>query len=155
MTREQRTEWLRRGIVAAIFIGIATAAWLYREKIVQLREAPKVAATPAPKHELDLLHFHQPGNPQSEQMADHLNSLQTKYTGQILVTRIDVSAEPQRAAAERIGRFPTVFVMAGSSRELQIQGLWPRDRIEQRVEEILRGLRRMSSDWMPQGITRR
>jgi hypothetical protein len=155
MTREQRTEWLRKSIVAAIFIGIATAAWLYRENIAQLRPAPKAIAPAAPKHELDLLHFHQPGNADSERMADHLQALQTKYTGQILVTRIDVSADPQRAAAERIGRFPSVLVMAGSSRELEIQGLWPRDRVEQRVEEILRGLRRMSRDWMPQGITRR
>jgi hypothetical protein len=155
MTREQRTEWLRRGIVTAIFIGIATAAWLYRENIAQLRDAPKTFAPAAPKHELDLLHFHQPGNPQSEQMADHLNALKTKYTGQILVTRIDVASDPQRAATERIRRYPTVLVMAGSSRELEIQGLWPRDRIEQRVEEILRGLRRMSRDWMPQGISRR
>lgn len=154
MTREQRTEWLRRSIVTAIFLGIATAAWLYRENIAQLREV-KTVVTPAPKHELDLLHFHQPGNPHSEQMADHLNALQTKYTGQILVTRIDVAADPQRAAAERVQRFPTVLIMAGSSRELEIQGLWPRDRIEQRVEEILRGLRRMRRDWMPQGISRR
>jgi Thioredoxin len=154
MTREQRTEWLRRSIVAAIFIGIATGAWLYRENIARLSGTPQMIA-PAPKHELDLLHFHLPGNPNSEQMADHLNALQTKYTGQILVTRIDVSAEPQRAAAERIQRYPTVLIMAGSSRELEIRGLWPRDRIEQRLEEILRGLRRMNKDWMPQGITRR
>ena len=154
MTREQRTEWLRRSIVAAIFIGIATAAWLYREDIAQLREAPRAIA-PAPKHELDLIHFHQPGNPQSEQMADHLNALRTKYTGQILVTRIDVAGDPQRAASERIQRFPTVLVMASSSRELEIQGLWPRERIEQKVEEILRGLRPMSKDWIPQGISRR
>jgi thioredoxin-like negative regulator of GroEL len=132
---------------------IAGGVWFYREK-VQHRIA--AAAKPAgPRHSVEILHFHQPKNPDSERIADHLNLVQAKYCGQVLVTRLDIATHAERAKAEGVTKTPDVVILAGKERAFEFQGVWPRARIEAKVEEILRGLRRMDKNWMPPGISRR
>lgn len=136
----------------AVFVAIAAGVWFYREKMNKVRLPAPVAS---PRHAIEILHFHLPNHPASEQLADHLNFLETKYTGQVLVTRIDATAHPERVKAEKVTQPPEVIILAGSTPALRFQGLWPRAQIESRVEEILRGLRRMEKGWTPPGVSRR
>ncbi|MCU0750244.1 MAG: thioredoxin domain-containing protein, partial [Akkermansiaceae bacterium] len=111
---------------------------------------PKAVATQEEaKHDLEIIHFHLPQNPESEQIADSLNKIAKKYGEQILVTRVDINAEPERAKAEKVTKPPKVVMMAGTVRACRFQGVWTEAQIERKVEEILRGLKRVGKDWRP------
>lgn len=111
---------------------------------------PKAVATQEEaKHDLEIIHFHLPQNPESEQIADSLNKIAEKYGEQILVTRVDINAEPERAKAEKVTKPPKVVMMAGTVRACKFQGVWTYGQIERKVEEILRGLKRVGKDWRP------
>jgi hypothetical protein len=146
MTHEERAIWIRRGIILFVSIGVLLGVWLFPEK----KPEPKpVAAAAEAKHLIEILHFHLPGNPESELIADHLNKIQTKYGEQILVTRVDVQKEPERAKAEKVTKPPKVVMMAGTVRACKFQGVWTQIQIERKVDEILHGLKRMGKDWRP------
>ncbi len=114
------------------------------------KPAPKAASGQAvAKHDLEIIHFHLPQNPESEQIADSLNKIAKKYGEQILVTRVDINAEPERAKAEKVTKPPKVVMMAGNVRACKFQGVWTDVQIERKVEEILRGLKRVGKDWRP------
>ena len=146
MTHEERASWIRRGIILLVSIGVLLGVWLFPEK----KPEPKpVAAELEAKHLIEVLHFHLPGNPESELIADHLNKIQTKYGEQILVTRVDVQKEPERAKAELVTKPPKVVMMAGTVRACKFQGVWTQVQIERKIDEILHGLKRMGKDWRP------
>lgn len=153
MTREDKAKWIQRGLMLVLAAAIAGGVWFYREKVQH-----RIAATakPAgPLHSVEILHFHLPNDPASELIADHLNKVQAKYCGQVLVTRLDITKQAERAKAEGVTRAPDVVILTGKERAFEFQGVWPRARIEAKVEEILRGLRRMDKNWMPPGVSRR
>lgn len=126
-------------------IVVSTAAWFFPKA-----PPPAAAQTGAvAKHDLEIIHFHLPGDPESEQIADSLNKIAEKYGAQILVTRVDINAEPERAKAEKVTKPPKVVMMAGTVRASKFQGLWTQAQIERKVEEILRGLKRMGKNWRP------
>lgn len=112
-------------------------------------EPKAVAAPEEAKHAIEIIHFHLPGNPESEQIADSLNRIAKTYGEQVLVTRVDINADPERAKAEKVTKPPKVVMMAGSVRACKFQGLWTHAQIERKVEEILRGLKRVGKDWRP------
>lgn len=112
-------------------------------------EPKAVASQEEAKHDLEIIHFHLPQNPESEQIADSLNKIAKKYGEQILVTRVDINAEPERAKAEKVTKPPKVVMMAGTVRACRFQGVWTEAQIERKVEEILRGLKRVGKDWRP------
>jgi thiol-disulfide isomerase/thioredoxin len=97
-----------------------------------------------------IIHCHAPGNPASEQMADILNNIARRYGDQVKVIRVDVIAFPEFAKAEKVTSPPKVVLTAGVRRESEIQGLWPQKSVEQKVDEILRGLKRVGKDWRPE-----
>ncbi len=99
---------------------------------------------------LKILHFHLPGNPQSEETADHLNQISKRYEKQVLVVRIDVRENPGWAQAEQVTASPTVIMTAGTLPAWKIQGLWPYPRIQSKVDELLHGLLRVGKDWRPE-----
>ena len=147
MTHEERANWIRRGIILFIAIGVLLGVWFYPE---EKPEAKAVAATQGhARHHIEVLHFHQPGNPESETLADSLNKVQAKYSGLVLVTRIDVQKEPERAKAEKVTKPPKVVMMAREVRACKFQGVWTQAQIERKVDEILHGLERMGKDWRP------
>lgn len=153
MTREEKAKWIQRGLLLVLAAAILGGAWFYREKVQH-----RIAATTkpsGPKHAVEILHFHLPNDPGSELIADHLNKVQAKYCGQVLVTRLDITTHAERAKAEGVTKVPDVVILAGKERAFEFQGVWPRTRIEAKVEEILRGLRRMDKNWMPPGVSRR
>ncbi len=145
MTHEERATWIRRGFLLFLAVIVASGAWFYPEK----KPKPAATETEGPKHLIEILHFHQPGNAESETLADHLSRIEEKYGGQVLVTRIDVNAHPERAREEKVTKPPKVVMMAGELRACKFQGLWTKAQIEFKVEEILRGLKRMGKDWRP------
>jgi thioredoxin-like negative regulator of GroEL len=97
-----------------------------------------------------IIHCHVPGNPASEQMADILNNIARRYGDQVKVIRVDIIAYPELAKAEKITSPPKVVLMAGVTRASEFQGLWPQPQVEQKVDEILRGLKRVGKDWLPE-----
>jgi hypothetical protein len=144
MTHEERAAWIQRGFVLFVVVVVAAAAWFFPKK-----QAPPPPQAAAPTHLIEILHFHLPNDPASEQIADHLNKVQSKYGGQVLVTRLDVNQHPERAKEEMVTRPPKVVMMAGTIRACKFQGLWTQLQIERKVDEILRGLKRYGKDWRP------
>lgn len=153
MTRDEKAKWIQRGLILVLAAAVLGGAWVYREKVQHRIAVPKKPA--GPLHSVEILHFHLPNDPGSELIADHLNKVQAKYCGQVLVTRLDVTTHAEKAKAAGVTKAPGVVILTGKNRAFEFQGVWPRERIEAKVEEILRGLRRMDKNWMPPGISRR
>lgn len=147
MTHEERATWIRRGFFLFLAIVVVAGVLLFPKKPAKAGAINKEEV--AARHAIEIIHFHLPNNPESEQIADYLNRVETKYDGQVLVTRVDVNADPERAKAEKVTKPPKVVMMAGSLRACKFQGLWTQAQIERKVEEILRGLKRMGKDWRP------
>lgn len=144
---------MQRGLMLVVAAVVLGGAWFYRERVQHGIAIPTKPT--GPKHSVEILHFHLPNDPGSELIADHLNKVQAKYCGQVLVTRLDINTHAERAKAEGVTKAPDVVILTGKDRAFEFQGVWPRARIEAKVEEILRGLRRMDKNWMPPGISRR
>jgi hypothetical protein len=146
MTNEERANWIRRGIILFIAVAIVLGVMFYPKKPAP---PPKAKDAIEAVHDIEILHFHQPKNPESEQIAASLKKIADKYGKQILVTTVDIVAEPERAKAEKVTAPPKVVMMAGAIRASKFQGVWTYAQIEFKVEEILRGLKRMGKDWRP------
>lgn len=99
-----------------------------------------------------LIHYHVPGNPGSEQMADILNHIARRYDKQVRVIRVDITACQEAAKAEMITTPPKVVFLAGTARACDFdgRGLWTHSKIQQKVDELLHGLERVGKDWRPQ-----
>lgn len=146
MTHEARAVWIKRGIIGFLAVAVCVAVLLYPEKKPEAKQEKK-----DPKnYALEILHFHEPGNPESEEIAKSLEQVGTKFEQQVLVTRIDVAKEPERARAEKVTKAPKVVMMAGQVRACKFQGLWTEPQIERKVEQILSGLKTMGKDWRPE-----
>ncbi len=75
--------------------------------------------------------------------------MQRKYDRQVRVTRIDVKAHPELAAAQGIKKVPHVMIVSAKQKVFEFEGLWTQEQVERKVEEILRGLKRVGKDWRP------
>lgn len=148
MTHEERANWIRRGIILLIAIGIVVGVLLYPERKPETA-AGKAGEASEVKYDLEIFHYHEPGNPDSEQIAASLDKVAKKYSKQVRVTRVDIKAHPEKALAEKVTKAPKVVMMAGEVRACKFQGLWTERQIEMKVEEILHGLERMGKDWRP------
>ncbi len=146
MTHEERAVWIKRGFIVFLALGIGLAVLFYPEK---KPETTAKTAVDEKSHALVILHFHQPGNPESEEIAKSLNEVGRKFEKQVLVTRIDVTKEPERAKAEKVTKPPKVVMMAGQERVCKFQGVWTEPQIERKVEQILSGLKTAGKDWRP------
>ncbi len=111
-------------------------------------EAPPKAVV-SPENGLALVHYHLPANPDSEKLADILNKLQTKYGKPVSVTRIAISRFPENAKAQGVTQAPHLVFISGTEKVFEFQGLWTQPQVEMKVDEILRGLKRVGKDWRP------
>ena len=145
MTHEERAKWIIRGFLLFLALGIGGGVMLYPDR------KPKVDVTDgeAVVYDLEIYHYHVPGNAESEQIADSLNKIGKKYERYVRVNRVDITAHPEIAKAEKVTKPPKVVMMAGDVRACKFQGVWTYAQIEWKVEEILRGLERMGKDWRP------
>lgn len=146
MTNEERATWIRRGFVLFMAIAVVTGVWFFPKKAPKAETSGESATS---NHALEIILFHVPKDPESDQMSAILKNVETKYNGQVLVTRVDINANPERAKAEKVTKPPKVVMMAGTIRASKFQGLWTQAQVERKVEEILRGLKRVGKDWRP------
>lgn len=146
MTHEERATWIKRGFILFLAIAVVAGVWFF--PAAKPKAAAKSSSAEA-THDIEIIHFHLPGNAESEQIAGFLDKIETKYNGQVLLTRVDVTKQPDLAKAEKVTKPPKVVMMAGTVRACKFQGLWTQAQIERKVEEILRGLKRMGKDWRP------
>jgi hypothetical protein len=147
VTHEERANWIRRGIILLLAIGVAAGVWFYPE-----RKPPPAAAESAADavhYDLEIFLYHQPGNADSEQMAASLAKVAEKYSKQVRLNVVDITAHPEKAAAEKVTRPPKTVMMVGEIRACKFQGVWTERQIQLKVDEILHGLERMGKDWRP------
>lgn len=145
MTHEERAAWIRRIFILLLTAGILAGVWYYRES-----EPPPPPAVASKNYDMEIIHYHAPGNPESVEIAESLNAIGKKYAMQVLVTRVDIVANPVLAKTRGVKSAPRVSMMTGGTEAFAFQGVWPRDQIERKVEEILRGLKRVGKDWLPE-----
>lgn len=98
---------------------------------------------------LAIIHHHLPGDPASEQLADILNKVQKKFGKLVIISRVDFKAHPEIAKAHGVTKPPHVIIISGKEKVFEFQGLWSQAQVEQKVDEILRALKRMTKDWRP------
>lgn len=144
MTHEQRAKWIRRIFILLLSAGIIAGVWFYR------KTEPPPPAVASTSYDMEIIHYHAPDNPQSVEIAESLNEIGKKYAMQVLVTRVDITANPLVAKTRGVNSAPHVSMMTGETEAFAFQGVWPRDQIERKVEEILRGIKRVGKDWLPE-----
>jgi thioredoxin-like negative regulator of GroEL len=143
--RAKRIKWIFFILLAA---GVAAGVWFYPKPAAPVANTAAAIA----EHDLEIILYHLPKSPECEQMGAILDKVAKKYGKQILVSRIDITANPKSvaaAAAEKVTKPPKVVMMAGEVRACKFQGLWTQSQVERKVEEILRGLKRVDKDWRP------
>jgi len=146
MTHEQRATWIRRIFILLLSAGIIAGVWFYREN----EPPPPPPAAASTSYDMEIIHYHAPDSPQSVEIANSLNEIGKKYAMQVLVTRVDISANPVLAKTRGVSSAPHVSMMTGETEAFAFQGVWPREKIERKVEEILRGIKRVGKDWLPE-----
>ena len=92
---------------------------------------------------------HLPGDPTSEQEVDILHRIQRKYGKQVVLIQIDFKIQPKDLKGRSTIQFPRVSLYSGTEKMCQFQGFWSQSQVEKKVEEILRGLKRVGKDWRP------
>lgn len=103
----------------------------------------------SPDKGVAIIHCHLPGDPASEQLADHLNQIRKKYGKLVTVTRVGFTTQPKDWQAQKGVTLPYVMMIAGTENVFQFQGLWSYAKLEKKVEEVIHGVRRVGKDWRP------
>ncbi len=144
MTHEERAKRITRIFYAVLFLGILAGVYFYPKPVVEKK--------PAVVEESDALkidHYHLPSDPASEQIADVLNKVQKKYDKLVLVSRIDVTKQAEEAKAQGVNKAPHVIFRTKEKKVYEFQGVANQSQVERKLEEILRGLKRIDKDWRP------
>jgi hypothetical protein len=147
VTHAETAKWIRRIFFLLVAAGVAAGVWFYPKS--KTAAAPDKAGPPE-KYDLEVFHYHLPGNSESEQLVEILNKVEKKYGQVLIVNRVDITEHPEKAIAEKVTKPPKVVMMAGEVRACKFQGLWTQAQIERKVDEILRGVKRVDKDWRPE-----
>ncbi len=145
MTNEERASLIRRLFLLLLTVLVVTAVWFYPKPVEKASTEAAVAADDA----LEINSYHFPGDPNCEKLAGILNKVQKKYGRLVVVTRIDVKAHPELALAQGVKKLPHVTIVAAKQKVFEFEGQWSQEQVEKKVEEILRGLKRVGKDWRP------
>lgn len=145
MTNEQRASLIRKLFLLLLAVIVVTAVWFYPKPV---EKAPPQAEAPA-DDALEINNYHVPGDPNCEKLADILNKVQKKYGRLVVVKRLDVKAHPELAVAQGVKKVPHVIIVASKQKVFEFEGQWSQEQVERKVEEILRGLKRVGKDWRP------
>lgn len=144
MTNEQRAKIIKWVFFLLLTVAVIGGVWFYPKPKIE-----EVVLPHAPENGLLIVHHHQPGDKSSEQLAEILDKVQKKYGKLVIVQRLDFAKNPQTAKAHGVTRPPHVVMIARDKKVFDFQGLWTQVKVEQKVDEILRGLKRMTKDWRP------
>ena len=149
MTHEDRAKLIIRTFLVVLATGIVAAVYFYPESKENNGKAATSGKPEAPDNRLRVVHYHQPGDPSSEQLADVLNNIQKKYDKYVNVSRVDIKKSPELAKAQGVTKTPHVIVFSGNDKIYEFQGPATQAQVERKMEEILRGLKRIDKDWRP------
>lgn len=144
MTHEERATLIKRIFFLVLASSIGAGVYFYPQKKV---EAP--AAAVVADNRLAVVHHHLPGDPASEQIADILNKVGKKYDKYLVVNRVDFKKSPEVGKAQGVTKAPHVIVLSGGEKVYEFQGPATQIQVERKVEEILRGLKRIDKNWRP------
>ncbi|MEO7099726.1 MAG: thioredoxin family protein [Luteolibacter sp.] len=147
MTHEERAIVIKRILLLVLATAVVTAVWFYPKPVKKVET--KAEAAPPPDTALQIADYHIPGDPNCEKMAEILNKVQKKYDRLVHVTFIDVKAHPELAKAEGVTKAPHVIISADKNKVFEFEGVWNQEQVERKVEEILRGLKRVDKNWRP------
>jgi thioredoxin-like negative regulator of GroEL len=154
MTNEKRAALLQTLLELFLVGGVVAGAFFYRQS--QAVKAPPAAAVTVEKEPLELIHYHIPGDANSEQLAAVLTLVQTKYGKKVKASRVDAKLHPDLAKTQRVTRFPHVIINSNKAKVFEFQGVWAEARLEKKIDELLIGLQRVDRNWRPavQGMER-
>ena len=155
MTHEERASLIQKIFLVVLLAAIAAGVWSYSKpgKVAPLQPA---VVTASPENSLSIVLHHLPGDPAGEQLAAILDRIQNKYGKLVIVSRVDSKLHPETSKAQGVTKSPHVIIIAGTEKVFEFQGLWSQAKVEQKVDEILRGIKRVGKDWRPEvkGMTR-
>lgn len=114
----------------------------------------------AKKNCLVVIHCHQDGNPDSENLSTTLEELQRDKYGEVVkCAEVNVDYHPELAAQEGVTaeNAPQLAFYVDGKRVGDYRGPWGKPEVERKIDEILHGyLERIGKDWLPkvQGMER-
>ena len=149
MTNERRASLIKNIFLLVLVGAVVGGALKYKKH--KIPPAEKVARTTvAPVEDpLEIVEYTMPGEPGSDQMWEILNKVQKKYGRLVIISRVDAKAYPEVARAAGVTKVPHIVISAAKHKEFEFQGLWAQSQVERKVDEILRGLKRVGADWRP------
>lgn len=147
MTHEERATLIKRIFMLLLIAAIIAGVWFYPKPGAKVLE--EKAVTVSPENGLLIVLHHLPGDPASEQMAEILERVQAKYGKQVIVSLVDFKLHPEASKAHGVTKPPHVVIISGTEKVFDFQGAWSQAKVEFKVEEILRGLKRVGKDWRP------
>ena len=147
MTHDERASLIKKIFMPLLIVALVAGVWFYPKPGAKV--AAEKAVTTSPENGLLIVLHRLPGDPASEQMAEILSRVQTKYGKQIIVTEVDFKLHPEVSKAQGVTQPPHVVIISGKDKVFDFQDPWTQAQVEFKVEEILRGLKRVGKDWRP------
>ncbi len=144
MTHEQRAKWIKGIFFLVLAAAVIGGVFFYPKPKVE-----EAKPTVIPDDGLELVLYYQPGGTGSEQLSATLDRVAAKYGKQIILQKVDAKSKPEVAKAQGVSKLPHVIINSKAGKAFEFQGNWPQPQVEAKVEEILRGLKRMGKDWRP------
>lgn len=137
---------IKRIFLLVVTLGVVAGVFLWPKP--KPPEQPK--AEVVPEDALEIVLHYQPGGTGSEQMVTILDKAVAKYGGkQVHLTKVDAKTHPEVSKSQGVKKLPHVIFNAKKSKVFEFQGNWSQAQVEFKVEEILRGLKRVDKDWRP------
>jgi hypothetical protein len=145
-----------------IFVLIAGAVWLYPKSdgksgwfkefmamIYKPAEKPIPPATQSPEKGILIVFHFSPDEVESTQMGEVYDSFQKKYESRVIISRVNSKLNPEISKEQGVTKPPHAIIIAGTEKVHEFLGLQHKAAVHQKLEEILRGLERMTKDWRP------
>ena len=145
MTIEQRASLIKWSFWTLVIAGIIIGVFVYRKST----EEPPPDIRPIAENGLELILHRVPGEKDSDELSAILEKVERKYGKLLIVRRVDFKRHPEVSKAQGVVKTPHVIINTKTGRAFEFQGLWTQPQIEMKVDEILRGLKRMTKDWRP------
>jgi hypothetical protein len=147
MTHDERAKLIKRIFMPLLIAAIVAGVWFYPKPAAKV--APEKPVTTSPENGLLIVLHRLPGDPASEQTAEILNRVQTKYGKLIIVSEVDFKLHPEVSKAQGVTSAPHVVIISGKDKVFDFHGPWTQAQVEYKVDQILRGLKSVGKDWRP------
>lgn len=146
MTHDERATLIKRIFMPLLIVAIVAGVWFYPKPTAKVVVEQVVTS---PENGLLIVLHHLPGDPASEQMAEILNRVQTKYGKQVIMSLVDFKLHPEVSKAQGVTKPPHVVIISGKDKVFDFHGPWTQAQVEYKVDQILRGLKSVGKDWRP------